>query len=224
MQAKTRQEEAYTAIRADILSGRLEPGQKLPFSDLAASYPFSIGVIREALSRLVEQELVVSAPQQGFSVTPISARDLVNLTVARREIESLTLRHAVAEGSVAWQSEVLAAHHRLASIPIVYAEDTARVSEEWAQAHSTFHETLLLGCDNPRLTSVATQLRASAELYRRWSVPLGHGEARDIASEHRALMDAVLARDADLACRLLDEHISMTTELLLDFISTTTEA
>lgn len=213
---KTRQEAAYDGIRSDILSGRLVPGQKLPFAELCANYSVSVGVVREALSRLVEQGLVAAAPQQGFSVTSISETDLVNLTLARREIETLTLRHAMRVGDVAWESEVMAAHHRLANQPLVDVEDPARLSEEWAEAHSAFHETLLMGCENPRLTAIATQLRASAELYRRWSVPMAHGHSRDIPGEHKALVDAVLARDEELAVQLLDAHIATTTRILLD--------
>jgi DNA-binding GntR family transcriptional regulator len=215
-QSKTRQDDAYQRIRADVLAGRLKPGQKLPFAELSENYPFSVGVLREALSRLVEQGLVDNEPQRGYFVTPISRTDLLNLTVARREIETLTLRHAMANGDFVWESEVLAAHHRLATTSFHASGDTSRIGEEWAEAHSVFHETLLSGSENPRLTAIATQLRASAELYRRWSLPLGHGESRDIAQEHKAIVDAVLAHDVELAVRLLTEHINLTTNLLLE--------
>jgi DNA-binding GntR family transcriptional regulator len=215
-QSKTRQDDAYQRIRADVLAGRLKPGQKLPFAELSESYPFSVGVLREALSRLVEQGLVENEPQRGYFVTPISRPDLLNLTVARREIETLTLRHAMANGDFVWESEVLAAHHRLATTSFNALGDLSRISEEWAEAHSVFHQTLLSGSENPRLTAIATQLRASAELYRRWSLPLGHGESRDIAQEHRAIVDAVLAHDVELAVQLLTDHINLTTNLLLE--------
>jgi DNA-binding GntR family transcriptional regulator len=216
VQPKTRQDDAYQRIRADVLAGRLKPGQKLPFAELSESYPFSVGVLREALSRLVEQGLVENEPQRGYFVTPLSRTDLLNLTVARREIETLTLRHAMANGDFAWESEVLAAHHRLATTSFYALGDPSRISEEWAEAHSVFHQTLLSGSENPRLTAIATQLRASAELYRRWSLPLGHGESRDIAQEHRAIVDAVLVHDVELAVRLLTDHINLTTNLLLE--------
>jgi DNA-binding GntR family transcriptional regulator len=213
---KTRHEQVYQSLRGDILAGRLEPGQKLPFADLSTRYEFSVGVIREALSRLVEQGLVVNAPQQGFCVTPLSKPDLLNLTQARCEIETLTLRHAIAEGDIDWQSQVLASHHRLANTPLRDADDPERFSEEWAEAHRVFHETLLDGCDNPRLTGVANSLRASAELYRRWTAPLSEGKKRDTAAEHQAIVDAVMARDTALAVKLLNNHIALTTKILLE--------
>lgn len=213
---KTRHEAVFSRLRSDILTGRLQPGSKLPFAALCEYYDVSVGVVREALSRLLEQGLVRSAPQQGYFVTAISRNDLVHLTTARLEIETLTLRLAVADGDTTWESEVLAAHHRLAQCPVTAEDDSDRISEEWASLHRVFHETLLLGCGNPWLTDIAADLRASAELYRRWSVPKGHEHSRDIAGEHRAITDAVLARDADLASSLLARHISLTTELLLE--------
>jgi DNA-binding GntR family transcriptional regulator len=213
---KARHEAVFSRLRSDILTGRLQPGSKLPFSALCGHYDVSVGVIREALSRLLEQGLVRSAPQQGYFVTSISRQDLVHLTTARREIETLTLRLAVAQGDSTWESEVLAAHHRLAQCPLTDDDDPDRISEEWADLHRVFHETLVVGCGNPWLIDIAGDLRASAELYRRWSIPKGHEHARDIAAEHRAITDAVIARDTESASQLLGRHISLTTELLLE--------
>lgn len=213
--SKTRQEQAYKELRSDILAGRLKPGEKLPFAELCANYSVSVGVIRESLTRLSEQGLVAVEPQQGFRVVPISKTDLVHLTEARREIEALTLRHAMKEGGYAWESQVLAAHHRLARQPRLDPADHDRLSDEWVEAHAEFHDTLLSGCGNPRLRAIAKQLRDSGELYRRWSVPLGLRPERDIEAEHQAIVDAVLAGEVEQASELLDRHISLTTELLL---------
>jgi len=223
--ARTRNRETLAELRADVLAGRLQPGQKLAFADMCATYSVSVGVLREALSALVEQGLVVSAPQQGFRVASISTDDLLHLTDVRREIESLALRRAISEGGLAWESEVLAAHHRLANIPLTCQDNAERVSEEWVEAHSRFHSVLLEGCANPRITAIASDLRASAELYRQWSVSLRHEvEPRDIVGEHRAITEAVLARDVESAVRLLNEHIQRTTNLLLEIGIPSTDA
>nr|WP_275404140.1 FCD domain-containing protein [Pseudonocardia acidicola] len=137
------------------------------------------------------------------------------MTEARRAIETLVLRQAVEHGGVDWESQVLAAHHRLERTPQMAEDDPDRVTEEWAAAHSAYHLALLSGCPNPRLLAVAQSLRDSAELYRRWSVPLGHGH-RDVAGEHRRMLDAVLAHDADAAVAALAEHIEHTARVLLE--------
>jgi DNA-binding GntR family transcriptional regulator len=185
----------------------------------------SVGVIREVLSRLVEQELVDCAPQQGYSVTAISQNDLMHLTTARREIETITLRHAMAEGDVMWEAELLAALHRLSSEPKEDAADPGFFTEPWARRHQEFHEILLDGCKNPRLTGIAKRLRASADLYRQRSVQTGESRSRDIDAEHKDIVEAVLARDTETAVRLLDEHIAaLTNDLLLNESGKLTES
>ncbi len=90
--APTRTEQVYARMRSDILAGHLTPGAKLPFAELVARYGGSTSVIREGLTRLVEQGLVQAEPQHGFRVVPLSISDLDDLTTARCELEGLVLR------------------------------------------------------------------------------------------------------------------------------------
>ena len=213
--APTRAESVYQAIRRDVLAGRLLPGSRLRFADLCRRYEASMSVLREGLARLAEQGLVVAEPQHGFHVTPVSADDLRDLTGARLALEGLVLRRAIESGDVAWEAQLVAALHTLERTPMLDAADAALFNEEWTAAHATYHTALLAGCDNARLRSVAAGLRDSAELYRRWSRRLGHDEDRDIPGEHRAIVAAVLERDADRAVALLMAHIGRTSDVLL---------
>ena len=217
--APTRTSVVFDSLRADILGGRLAPAQRLPFAQLVRQFDCSVGVIREALQRLAEQGLVESEAQQGFRVVRVSVTDLLDLTEARCEIETLALRLAIAAGDVAWEAEAVAAHHVLERTPMYDPDGSPGFTEEWAAAHALFHQALLDGCHNRRVLTIATSLRDSAELYRRWSVPLGRDRKRDISGEHRALLDATIARDAATACALLRQHIQRTTDKLLPVLS-----
>jgi DNA-binding GntR family transcriptional regulator len=212
---QTKAERVYDQLRGDILAGRHQPGQRLRYAELCDRYQTSMGVLREALLRLTEQGLVRGEAQQGFQVVALSAADLVELTDTRRELETLTLRHALIDGDVDWESRLIAAHHRLSRAPQLDPEDPQRLSDAWVAAHAEFHDALLDGCANQRLKNIAASLRASAELYRRWSVPLGHDSDRDIPAEHAAILAAVLDRDVDEALRHLGAHIDRTTAILL---------
>jgi DNA-binding GntR family transcriptional regulator len=212
--ALTRAEEVYTRLRADILAGRMLPGAKLRFADLMERYDCSTSVVREGLTRLAEQGLVQSEPQHGFRVTPLSDDDLEDLTTARCELEGLVLRLSIEHGDIAWESEIVAAHHALDRTPMESEGDAALMSEEWTQAHSRFHAALIAACPNQRLRNMALSLRDSAELYRRWSRPIGHDEDRDVPGEHRALMDAALQGNISEAVRLLEDHLRRTTRAL----------
>lgn len=204
-------------LRSDVLAGRLQPGERLKFPDLCERYEASVGVTREALISLVGEGLVQSENHQGYVVTPLSENDLGDLTAARLEIEALVFRQSVVDGDVGWEARAVSAHHVLLRTPLADADGSGRMSDEWARVHTEFHDALLSGCGNRRLLETARALRREADLYQRWSVSLGQEPGRDIAAEHRGLLEAAVSRDADLAVSRLREHISHTKKLLSDY-------
>ncbi|BDH59561.1 GntR family transcriptional regulator [Tsukamurella sp. PLM1] len=219
---RTRVDAVYDALRADVLAGRRPPGERLKFPDLSAAYGASVSVIREALTRLAAEGMVTSQAHLGFTVTELSADSLGDLTDARLVLESLVLERSIAEGDVGWESEVVATHHRLERTPLLSEDEPVRVSDEWVQAHAAFHAAILAGCANKRLVQMTRALRDEAELYRRWSLPLGLERDRDLAGEHRRIMELTLARDAAGAAAALRDHIAHTTRLLDEYIATAT--
>ncbi len=213
--ARTLQEQIYQRVRADVLAGKLAPGQRLKLAGLRAEYGVSLSVVREALTRLAEQKLLRQQPQQGFEVAPLSVPDLLDLTASRVAIEGLALRRALALGDVAWEAKLVAANHTLAHTPRDdYSDGFRRLTEAWAAAHANFHATLIEACGSPILRDICRRLYEASELYRRWtgSAP---GQPRNVLDEHRALMDAALARDTERAVALLTEHFERTTRSLL---------
>ena len=211
----TRTEQVYDVLRSDLLNGFLHPGQKLKMVELTERFGVSQSVIREALTRLTEQGLLIATPQRGFRVRDLSIQDIAELTETRLQVESLALRLAVDRGDLQWETGILAAHHRLDRTPVT--RDDGTVSEDWSTSHRDFHQVLLNGCGNRRLESVASSLRDSAELYRRWYWVLTGDHQRDLAAEHRQLKDLALARDADRAIAVLTEHIDRAPSLLIAY-------
>lgn len=204
--AKTRNEAAHAQLRNDIVSGRWKSGQRLAFAELCSEYQVSVGVIREALARLVEQGLVQSHPQQGFFVVETSPQDLLDIAEVRAEVESFAVRRAIEEGGLAWESEVVAAHYRLENTPIL-DDDGLNYTTAWVVAHTDFHSKILDGVQNRRLWTSVQQLRNMAELYRQWLPAARSDLAEALVLEHRALADAVVSRDPDAAATLTRQHI-----------------
>src|SRR6266702_6405429 len=89
---------AYEDLRADLLSCRIAPGSRLKVQELCDRLSVSLGAIREALSRLTSEGLVVAEPQRGFRAAPISAEDLLDLTKTRIQIDTICLKRAIACG------------------------------------------------------------------------------------------------------------------------------
>jgi DNA-binding GntR family transcriptional regulator len=212
----TRADTTYESIRSDILSGRLEPGTRLKFTDLATAHGVGVGVIREALTRLAQQALVRTEPHLGFQVTPISAEDLMDLTDARADLEGLVFRKAIEHGDLAWEADIVASLHTLERTDEYDEADRSRVSDAWSAAHLAFHLRLLAACPNLRLLQIASSLRDSALVYQAWSQQTRRRSHRNARAEHRQLMELALARDADAAVDALQRHIRLTTTILLE--------
>lgn len=208
---------AYEGLRADLLACRILPGKKLKIQELCDRFSVSLGAIREALSRLTSEGLVVAEPQRGFRAAPISAADLVDLTAVRVEIDSLCLKRAIACGDVNWEARLVAAAHRLARTPERAPDDPARSNEDWAEAHAAFHLALVDGCNSPWLLHLHALLYAQSERYRRLSVPFAIS-GRNVNEEHQAIVTATLARDAKAAVQLLTAHLEVTTRILLNAV------
>ena len=92
--------------------------------------------------------------------------------------------------------------------------DPRRISEPWVALHKAFHASLVSACDSPWLLRIRETLFAQSERYRSLSIPLARAP-RDPNQEHRELMEAALARDADRAVALMREHLEATARIVL---------
>ena len=219
---KTRAGGVFTRLRDDILSGALAPGTKLSFATLSERYAASVGVTREALSRLGELGLVTSEPQVGYRVPAVSADDLADLTLARCEIECAAFVQSIKHGSLDWETRVVASHYSLERTPVWSDATTSAVSPDWAAEHQRFHVELISACPSQRLIDIAASLRDANQIYWSWSAGVTlDSERRDFEGEHRAIKDAALARDAELASSLLRSHLRTTADILIDHLHST---
>lgn len=217
--ATTLTEQVYAGIRSDILSGRHRPGAPLRLAPLSKQFDVSNAVVREALIRLAERHLLVLAPNQGFRVAEISRQDLLELSEMRILLEGLALRQSIEKGDMAWEAGVVSTHHVLARTPFL-REDGLGSTDEWAAAHNDFHDALGMGCGNRRLIQMTDLLRDSSEVYRQLSTKAPAEHSRDVAGEHRELMELAVAREAEEAVASLGKHLQRTTDLLLEHVLT----
>ena len=206
-------EKAYESLRRDILGSRLRPGTPLRIVALARELDVSMSVVREALTRLAGKGLVVALPNQGFRVVSLSESDLEDLTQLRVRLECLALERSAEQSGVRWEADIVATHHVLERTPVNY--DGTPASEEWIEAHAAFHDALGAGCGSPRLIAFVHSLRDSAEVYRQWAAPMISAQHRDIAAEHRQLMELATGRKSRAATAALAAHIQLTTDALL---------
>lgn len=209
--ARTLASKVFEDLRADILSGRLPPGMKLRFDDLRESYGVGLSPLREALSRLAENRLVESIGQRGFRVPSASVADIQDIAMVRKEIEGLALRRSIEMGDDSWEANVVASRHRLS---VLSREDRQVTEDDWEDRHREFHYALVSACQSNGLLHLHKLLSDQFDRYRRQSAKSRlPNSPRPLV--HQKLHDAALARDPDLAVKLLHDHVDEATALIV---------
>ena len=211
-------ESALARIYADLLTGRLRPGDRIKVDDLSKTLGYNLSAVREALSRLTSEGLVSYEPHRGYRATPISLGELRDLTATRVEMEAACLRSAIASGDLAWETAIVAALHSLLRTAKPTSNSTVAEQEAWFTAHNKLHEALVAACTSPLRLRMRGQLYTLGERYRRISGRPSEA-VRDIDREHREIVDAVLARDADRAAALMSAHLELTATYLIGEMS-----
>jgi GntR family transcriptional regulator, carbon starvation induced regulator len=202
---------AFEQLRVDIIGATLKPNERLRIQALSERYGVGATAIREALSRLVPEGLVVFEDQRGFCVAPMSRADLLDLSRTRIDVESLAVGYAVQRGDIQWESDLMSAFHRLSRTPP--PSDSAQ-RQTWAEAHRQFHAALIAGCGSATLIRLCSLLYDLSERYRNFANSQRESGSRDVGVEHKALLDAALARDAGELTPLLASHFNRTTEII----------
>lgn len=200
-------------LRQDIITGQLPPGGKLKVRQLAERFGVGLSPIRESLNRLSREWLVSHNDLRGFTVSAVSERDLDELMKARCWLNERALRESIAHADSAWEESVLLAYHRLSRIPRLNPNPGPMVNPVWEAAHRVFHRSLINGCGSRWVVDICDQLFDVADIYRHIARATPAQAEREGGDEHKPIMEAALAREADRAVDLLMTHFMRTAEL-----------
>ena len=198
--------QMHHRLREALLAGRLAPGARLKVQALAAEYGVGATPVREALSTLSAEGLVVRLEQRGFRAAQVSLEEFEELLRTRVWTEGLALREAIRAGDLAWEEQLVVAHHRLARTPRLDPLDRV-----WEAQHVLFHQSLVAACPSRPLLEFLGQLRDRAGRYRAISRAY---PGRHVSAEHEAIANATLARDEGRAVALLEDHYRRTGDYL----------
>lgn len=200
--------QAYTTLQRMIVTGVLKPGEKLKIETLRKLLETGASPIREALSLLTSDNLVERIDQRGFRAANVSAENFQEILGLRCTLEDLALRHSLANATQTWEEQIVLAHHRMQR-----AHGDSR--DTFEDRHKEFHMALLANAQSPILLKFCSQLYDLNIRYRFLAGSTLNYQRRDVAKEHSGIMDAIIARDADLASERLISHYQMTGEFLV---------
>jgi GntR family transcriptional regulator, carbon starvation induced regulator len=215
---KTAIEVVYASLRQAILDGEVEPGSRLQIEKLRKQHGVGSSTVREALSRLLVEKLVTTEGQRGFRVAPVSIEDFREIVQMRSLIESVALLEAMDNGKDDWEGEIVAAHYLLAKIENMITSGESDRVDEWETRNREFHNALYSACRNRWLQNFRDILYSQSVRYLRVSMTR-HTIPRDVRAEHQALFDAVMARDKQLAKKLICAHIEKSLDVLEALVS-----
>jgi DNA-binding GntR family transcriptional regulator len=197
-------ERVHEHLRQEILDNRLPPGSELSEVALSASLGVSRGPVREAIGRLASEGLVTVRPRRGAVVTALSAQEFLAAYQVREALETLAITLAVPRLG----PDDLDRLQALVDEMVAFADgpDVEADVDAFFRANAAFHATFVEASGNAMLQETMSRLLGQMGRYRMRSVAL-RGSLRRSTMEHKAILRAVRAGDAEKAARLLGEHI-----------------
>ncbi|MGW8482475.1 GntR family transcriptional regulator [Microbacterium sp. NPDC055903] len=189
-------------LRAAIHSGELPPGERLVERKLAAQLGVSHIPVREALTRLTEERLVVREPRRGARVAELTASDLEEISSLRVVLEQF-MAVRVQER---WSEESAA---RLGAVVAAMADAAPGDIAEVLRQDRLFHETLAELAEHRFLDELSTRLRGRiAGFLHAANATLDPAEQQEHVRSHQQILDAIASGDPERAKDVIAEHVA----------------
>lgn len=206
-------ERIYQALKQDIITGIFQSGEALTEKMLATRYRASRTPVREAAVRLQQENLLLIVPNRGYFVRHITINELIVLYEYRAAVEGACAELAARKGA---SPEALAELHRLGEVDF---DKNDRASYElFIAADTAFHILLAELSRNKLLLQSVRDVRCQMEriMYAAIDLPY-YGEMP--THEHAGIVDALQRQDPEAARRLMQEHIFISKDKVLQLAS-----
>lgn len=210
---KVRSVLIYEALRAQILKGELAPGERLITRELGQSFGVSDIPVREALWMLARDGLVDMNAYSGARVASLTREEILEVLFIRSNLEGLATGLAaekIDDDGLAVLRGILAQQQ-----VIVDSDDPDPL--EYSALNRQFHSVIFDYCGNSKLTKLISSIwEGHSNLQAVFR--LRPNRLRQSLDEHKAIFDALAARDSELAGRLAAEHKKLQQQDLLAVI------
>lgn len=191
-------------LRRDIVRGVFAPLERLKVERLTGFYNVGHSPVREAILLVSGSGLVIHEHQKGYRVAPVSVEDYTDVLDIYKRLYRLALDMAVERGGDAWEERVVIALHRSLKVEKVVSDETPEARELWQRAYKNLHHEIVGGCGSALLTKTFRELGDRLERYVNLFADRSVDQVRDNHAEHRAIVDALVAGDAERLHELLE--------------------
>jgi DNA-binding GntR family transcriptional regulator len=197
-------------LRETILHGYFGPEERLREEHLAELLQVSRGPVREALTQLEREGLVIIRPNRGASVARLSTVDLEEVYSLRLVLERLAVQYAVRRAT----DEDLAAMDRIMDA-LADAVDRGITTQETAALDTGFHDLIYQASHHRRLIEAWSMLRSQLYLFLLTRIVGGMKFREEIVAKHARILAAIKSRDEAHATDLIDAHIRSSYPMVL---------
>lgn len=199
-------------IENQILTGELEPGDRLDEVQLATRFGVSRTPVREALMQLGATGLVDIRPRRGAVVVELGPERLYEMFEVMAELEGLAGAHAARRHMDKDRAALIAAHDKCANS--TESGDT----DAYYYDNELFHGAIYAASHSAFLAEQCSMLHRRLRPYRRLQLRVRNRMKVSLA-EHAKIVDAILAGDADAARSLLRDHIAVQGDRFSDLVA-----
>lgn len=203
-------------IEEEIATGKLSPGSGLDEATLIAQHGVSRTPVREALIQLAAQGLIEIRPRHGAVVSSIGPSRLIEMFEVMGELEALCGRLAARRMKDSERTDLVAAHEACEKARAAQDSDT------YFYCNERFHAAIYMGSHNQFLSEQALSLHRRMRPYRRLQLRVRNRMGTSF-KEHEAIVQAILAGDADAAALALREHVVIQGERFGDLLASLAE-
>jgi GntR family carbon starvation induced transcriptional regulator len=140
---------------------------------------------------------VVHEHQKGYRVAPVSLEDYDDVINVYQHLYLLAVDMAFELNDPTWEEKLIVQMHRSAKIPQAFPDSEPEARERWQRAYGGLHREILMGCGSPLLLQLVSDTGAKLERYVGLFGDFEAVRTRDPHAEHRAIVDAIVARDRE---------------------------
>lgn len=197
-------EIAYDEIKEMILSGEVAQGERILLDEISERLNLSITPIREALNKLAQEDLIQITPRTSHAVISLDAKDASDILELRLLLETFAFQTA---------------GDNLAEFPVQRFRDVfqrpelAQNYKEFVQYDAEFHSTIIAASNNKKLGKLYAYLQNLVLVELIAAAQIG-GRIEAALEEHLKILDAIEARDVDLALAALRVHLKTVEKIL----------
>ncbi len=203
--------QAYAALKKDILTCELDPGSTIAQSQLVRRYDFGLTPVREALKRLEGEGYVQSIPRFGYLITPITLKDVEDLYDLRLILEGSSVRIAIQRATV----EQLAQLQEKATFTYQFKNHASYL--QFLEHNVNFHVSIALASRNRRLAEMLANVLS--EMTRIFNLGLDlRDSAEEMRNEHIALAAALAQRDIQQAEQIVQDQIGRSRHRVVEML------